>query len=190
MWSAQRLPEEPEGAAGHLQTAPDLHGGFRYEGRCCSHTETTHSTPHYCLFFTFACCTEPSSAILELLSGHTALQNQKRHEEGVSTDCGDHHRDNSSYNNTTVRETKICELLPPFNWGSCLALLLRTDRNLRTHRWMDRRTDTSSHITAVFLCVSELTDEDNSTAVMYRTISDLPMANRDTLAFLMLHLHR
>ncbi|KAM8728939.1 rac GTPase-activating protein 1 isoform 2-T2 [Acanthopagrus schlegelii] len=37
---------------------------------------------------------------------------------------------------------------------------------------------------------TELTDEDNSTAVMYRTISDLPMANRDTLAFLMLHLHR
>ncbi|XP_030256750.1 rac GTPase-activating protein 1 isoform X2 [Sparus aurata] len=41
-----------------------------------------------------------------------------------------------------------------------------------------------------FMEASELTDEDNSTAVMYRTISELPTANRDTLAFLMLHLHR
>ena len=37
---------------------------------------------------------------------------------------------------------------------------------------------------------SELADEDNSIALMYQTISDLPQANRDTLAFLIIHLQR
>lgn len=41
-----------------------------------------------------------------------------------------------------------------------------------------------------FMEASELTDEDNSTAVMYQAIAELPKANRDTLAFLMLHLHK
>lgn len=33
-------------------------------------------------------------------------------------------------------------------------------------------------------------DEDNGSAVLYRAISELPKANRDTLAFLMIHLHK
>ncbi|CAJ1081273.1 rac GTPase-activating protein 1 isoform X1 [Xyrichtys novacula] len=41
-----------------------------------------------------------------------------------------------------------------------------------------------------FMEASELNDEDNSTAVMYRAIAELPKANRDTLAFLMLHLYK
>ncbi|KAI5101973.1 rac GTPase-activating protein 1 isoform X1 [Silurus meridionalis] len=40
-----------------------------------------------------------------------------------------------------------------------------------------------------FMEAAEL-DDDNSTALMYQTISDLPQPNRDTLAFLMLHLQR
>ncbi|XP_034566590.1 rac GTPase-activating protein 1 isoform X2 [Notolabrus celidotus] len=41
-----------------------------------------------------------------------------------------------------------------------------------------------------FMEASELTDEDNSTAVMYQAIAELPRANRDTLAYIMLHLHK
>lgn len=37
---------------------------------------------------------------------------------------------------------------------------------------------------------SEVSDDDNSIALMYQTISDLPPANRDTLAFLVLHLKK
>ncbi|XP_037533602.1 rac GTPase-activating protein 1 [Nematolebias whitei] len=40
-----------------------------------------------------------------------------------------------------------------------------------------------------FMEASEL-DEDNRTALLYRVISELPKSNRDTLAFLMLHLHK
>ncbi|KAM4715871.1 rac GTPase-activating protein 1 [Anableps anableps] len=40
-----------------------------------------------------------------------------------------------------------------------------------------------------FMEASEL-DEDNGSAVLYRAISELPKANRDTLAFLMIHLHK
>ena len=36
----------------------------------------------------------------------------------------------------------------------------------------------------------EIPDEDNATAIMYQVIGELPRANRDTLAFLMLHLQR
>uniref|UniRef100_A0A8C3ADM9 Rac GTPase-activating protein 1 n=1 Tax=Cyclopterus lumpus TaxID=8103 RepID=A0A8C3ADM9_CYCLU len=36
----------------------------------------------------------------------------------------------------------------------------------------------------------EAADDDNSIALMYQTISDLPQPNRDTLAFLVLHLQR
>ena len=35
-----------------------------------------------------------------------------------------------------------------------------------------------------------MSDEDNSIALMYQTISDLPQPNRDTLAFLLIHLQR
>lgn len=41
-----------------------------------------------------------------------------------------------------------------------------------------------------FMEAAELTDEDNSIALMYQTISDMPQANRDTLAFLVIHLQR
>uniref|UniRef100_A0A3P8UKP2 Si:ch1073-416j23.1 n=1 Tax=Cynoglossus semilaevis TaxID=244447 RepID=A0A3P8UKP2_CYNSE len=41
-----------------------------------------------------------------------------------------------------------------------------------------------------FMEASELPDEDNSSAVMFQAIAELPKANRDTLAFLMLHLHK
>nr|XP_020460189.1 rac GTPase-activating protein 1-like [Monopterus albus] len=41
-----------------------------------------------------------------------------------------------------------------------------------------------------FMEASELPDEDNSCAVMYQAVAELPKANRDTLAFLMLHLQK
>ncbi|XP_039657916.1 rac GTPase-activating protein 1 [Perca fluviatilis] len=41
-----------------------------------------------------------------------------------------------------------------------------------------------------FMEAAEVSDDDNSVALMYQTISDLPQANRDTLAFLVLHLQR
>ncbi|XP_032413392.1 rac GTPase-activating protein 1 isoform X1 [Xiphophorus hellerii] len=41
----------------------------------------------------------------------------------------------------------------------------------------------------IFMEASEL-DEDNGSAVLYRAVSELPKANRDTLAFLMIHLHK
>ncbi|XP_061591316.1 rac GTPase-activating protein 1 [Cololabis saira] len=41
-----------------------------------------------------------------------------------------------------------------------------------------------------FMEAAEVSDEDNSKALMYQTICDLPQPNRDTLAFLVLHLQR
>ncbi|XP_041860171.1 rac GTPase-activating protein 1 [Melanotaenia boesemani] len=41
-----------------------------------------------------------------------------------------------------------------------------------------------------FMDAAEVSDDDNSKALMYQTISNLPQANRDTLAFLVLHLQR
>ncbi|KAM4736912.1 rac GTPase-activating protein 1 isoform 1-T3 [Anableps anableps] len=41
-----------------------------------------------------------------------------------------------------------------------------------------------------FMEAAEVSDEDNSIALMYQTICDLPQPNRDTLAFLILHLKR
>ncbi|XP_070824084.1 rac GTPase-activating protein 1 [Chaetodon trifascialis] len=41
-----------------------------------------------------------------------------------------------------------------------------------------------------FMEAAEVSDDDNSIALMYQTISDLPQANRDTLAFVVLHLQR
>ncbi|XP_075934469.1 rac GTPase-activating protein 1-like [Anarhichas minor] len=41
-----------------------------------------------------------------------------------------------------------------------------------------------------FMEASELTDEDNCIAIMYQAIAELPKVNRDTLAFLMLHLQK
>lgn len=39
-----------------------------------------------------------------------------------------------------------------------------------------------------YLNIIEMMEEDNST--FFQTIAQLPKANRDTLAFLMLHLHK
>uniref|UniRef100_A0A3Q1HZP3 Rho-GAP domain-containing protein n=2 Tax=Acanthochromis polyacanthus TaxID=80966 RepID=A0A3Q1HZP3_9TELE len=41
-----------------------------------------------------------------------------------------------------------------------------------------------------FMKAAELDDADSCLAVMVQNISELPKANRDTLAFLMLHLHK
>ncbi|KAF7246993.1 Rac GTPase-activating protein 1 [Varanus komodoensis] len=41
-----------------------------------------------------------------------------------------------------------------------------------------------------FMEAAEIVDEDNSVAAMYQTLTELPQANRDTLAFLMIHLQR
>uniref|UniRef100_A0A671NH91 Rac GTPase-activating protein 1 n=1 Tax=Sinocyclocheilus anshuiensis TaxID=1608454 RepID=A0A671NH91_9TELE len=41
-----------------------------------------------------------------------------------------------------------------------------------------------------FMDAAELSDDDNSIALMYQNISDLPQPNRDTLAFLIIHLQR
>ncbi|XP_072927125.1 rac GTPase-activating protein 1 [Hemitrygon akajei] len=41
-----------------------------------------------------------------------------------------------------------------------------------------------------FVKAAEIPDEDNSIAAMYQTISELPQPNRDTLAFLIIHLQR
>ena len=40
------------------------------------------------------------------------------------------------------------------------------------------------------MSVPEMADEANGVAIMYQAIGELPRANRDTLAFLMLHLQR
>lgn len=40
------------------------------------------------------------------------------------------------------------------------------------------------------MSVSELADEDRSWTVLSQAVAELPKANRDTLAFLMLHLHK
>ncbi|KAG9491810.1 hypothetical protein GDO78_000361 [Eleutherodactylus coqui] len=41
-----------------------------------------------------------------------------------------------------------------------------------------------------FMVAAEISDEDNSIAAIYQAIDELPAANRDTLAFLMIHLQR
>uniref|UniRef100_A0A3Q2G233 Si:ch1073-416j23.1 n=1 Tax=Cyprinodon variegatus TaxID=28743 RepID=A0A3Q2G233_CYPVA len=41
-----------------------------------------------------------------------------------------------------------------------------------------------------FMEASGKMDEDNGSAVLYRAISELPKVNRDTLAFIMIHLHK
>uniref|UniRef100_A0A803YHL0 Rac GTPase-activating protein 1 n=1 Tax=Meleagris gallopavo TaxID=9103 RepID=A0A803YHL0_MELGA len=41
-----------------------------------------------------------------------------------------------------------------------------------------------------FMEAAEISDEDNSVAAMYQAVGELPRANRDTLAFLMVHLQR
>nr|XP_004649878.1 rac GTPase-activating protein 1 isoform X1 [Jaculus jaculus] len=45
-------------------------------------------------------------------------------------------------------------------------------------------------LSKAFMEAAEITDEDNSIAAMYQAVGELPQANRDTLAFLMIHLQR
>ncbi|XP_068194762.1 rac GTPase-activating protein 1 [Antennarius striatus] len=46
------------------------------------------------------------------------------------------------------------------------------------------------HLNRSFMEAAEVADDDNSIALMYKTVGDLPQPNRDTLAFLVLHLQR
>ncbi|XP_011475839.2 rac GTPase-activating protein 1 [Oryzias latipes] len=46
------------------------------------------------------------------------------------------------------------------------------------------------HLNRAFMDAAEVSDDDNSKALMYQTIADLPQPNRDTLAFLVIHLQR
>ena len=41
-----------------------------------------------------------------------------------------------------------------------------------------------------FFLSSDKTDEDDSASATYQAVSELPQANRDTLAFLMVHLQK
>ncbi|XP_051961938.1 rac GTPase-activating protein 1-like [Xyrauchen texanus] len=45
-------------------------------------------------------------------------------------------------------------------------------------------------LNCAFMDAAELSDDDNSIALTYQNISDLPQPNRDTLAFLIIHLQR
>ncbi|XP_036067722.1 rac GTPase-activating protein 1 isoform X2 [Oryzias melastigma] len=46
------------------------------------------------------------------------------------------------------------------------------------------------HLNKVFMEAAEIQDDGNCLATLYQTISELPQPNRDTLAFLMIHLHK
>ncbi|XP_061908500.1 rac GTPase-activating protein 1 [Entelurus aequoreus] len=46
------------------------------------------------------------------------------------------------------------------------------------------------HLNRQFMDAAEVSDDDNSIALMYQTVGVLPQANRETLAFLVLHLQR
>ncbi|XP_076022994.1 rac GTPase-activating protein 1 [Genypterus blacodes] len=48
----------------------------------------------------------------------------------------------------------------------------------------------SFRLNCAFMEAAEVSDDDNSIALIYQTIGDLPHPNRDTLAFLVLHLQR
>ncbi|XP_041097603.1 rac GTPase-activating protein 1 isoform X2 [Polyodon spathula] len=48
----------------------------------------------------------------------------------------------------------------------------------------------TSRLNRPFMDAAEISDDDNSIAAIYQTISELPQPNRDTLAFLVLHLQR
>uniref|UniRef100_A0A667Y4H4 Rac GTPase-activating protein 1 n=1 Tax=Myripristis murdjan TaxID=586833 RepID=A0A667Y4H4_9TELE len=46
------------------------------------------------------------------------------------------------------------------------------------------------HLNKAFMDTAEIPDDDNSLAMLYRAISELPQPNRDTLACLMIHLQK
>lgn len=45
-------------------------------------------------------------------------------------------------------------------------------------------------ILMLLCCFSDKTDEDDSASAMYQAVSELPQANRDTLAYLVVHLQK
>ena len=45
-------------------------------------------------------------------------------------------------------------------------------------------------ILTLLCCFSDKTDEDDSASAMYQAVSELPQANRDTLAYLVVHLQK
>uniref|UniRef100_A0A803TAI8 Rho-GAP domain-containing protein n=1 Tax=Anolis carolinensis TaxID=28377 RepID=A0A803TAI8_ANOCA len=46
------------------------------------------------------------------------------------------------------------------------------------------------HLSKAFVEGAEISDDNNSVAAMYQSVGELPQANRDTLASLMLHFQR
>ncbi|XP_041952727.1 rac GTPase-activating protein 1 [Alosa sapidissima] len=93
-------------------------------------------------------------------------------------------------------ERTVRELKDKFLRGKTVPLLSKVDdihaitgllkdflRNLREPLLTFR-------LNRTFMDAAEVGDEDNSIALMYQTISDLPQPHRDTLAFLVIHLQR
>lgn len=93
-------------------------------------------------------------------------------------------------------ERTVRELKEKFLRGKTVPLLSKVDdvhaitgllkdflRNLREPLLTFR-------LNRTFMEAAEVADEDNSIALVYQTISDLPQPNRDTLAFLIIHLQR
>ncbi|XP_053561527.1 rac GTPase-activating protein 1 [Bombina bombina] len=48
----------------------------------------------------------------------------------------------------------------------------------------------TSRLNKTFMAAAEIPDDDNSIAAIYQAVDELPAANRDTLAYLMIHLQR
>lgn len=75
-------------------------------------------------------------------------------------------------------------------WCKNESLIIKLNTNCKVNIYRCSYVVVRDHVLTVSVCFSELTDDDNSSANMYRAVAELPKANRDTLAFLMLHLHR
>lgn len=57
-------------------------------------------------------------------------------------------------------------------------------------QWSVMESDTVAGSTKVIFSLTEMADEDKSIETLIKNIKELPQPNRDTLAFLMLHLQR
>jgi len=58
-------------------------------------------------------------------------------------------------------------------------------------RWKRTNSDVRLEIILMLLCCfSDKTDEDDSASATYQAVSELPQANRDTLAYLVVHLQK
>lgn len=60
----------------------------------------------------------------------------------------------------------------------------------RTHTHILEHENTGVSGSLGFLFIIELTCGDHRTSILYQLVSELPNINRDTLAFLLLHLHK